>query len=73
MSLADVMGAMHLPVYAEIGLLVFVSLFIGVLVTVFSRKNRATFDRARFLPLEAESGEAADTRSGWERTTGRHG
>jgi cbb3-type cytochrome oxidase subunit 3 len=73
MSLADVMGAMHLPVYAEIGLLVFVGVFLGVLVTLFSRKNRATFDRARFLPLEGESSEAGDIHRGGERTTGRHG
>lgn len=70
MSLADVMSAMHLPVHAEVGLLVFVGLFAGVVASVLRRKNRATFERARFLPLEAEATDA-DGRT--ERTARRDG
>ena len=73
MSLSDIMGAMRLPLYAEVGLVVFVALFAGVLVSLFSRKNRAIFDRARFLPLEGDSIEAADADAGRERTTRHHG
>jgi cbb3-type cytochrome oxidase subunit 3 len=72
MSLSDIMGAMHVPLYAEVGLVVFVALFAGVLVNLFSRRNRAIFDRARFLPLEEDSIAATDAETGRERTTRHH-
>jgi cbb3-type cytochrome oxidase subunit 3 len=53
MSLTDVMSDANLHVWAEVALVIFVVLFIGVCVYVFSRRNRAKFDRASRLPLDA--------------------
>jgi cbb3-type cytochrome oxidase subunit 3 len=51
MKLAEIMSAAGLQVFAEIGLVMFLAIFAGVLVYTFTRKNRATFDRARLAPL----------------------
>jgi cbb3-type cytochrome oxidase subunit 3 len=45
------MSAAGLQVFAEIGLVLFVAIFCGVLAYTFARKNRATFDRARGAAL----------------------
>lgn len=51
MRLAEIMGASGLHVFAEIGLVLFLAIFAGVLVYTFNRRNRAAFDRARNAPL----------------------
>ena len=51
MRLAEIMSAAGLQVFAEVGLILFVVLFAGVLVYTFTRKNRAMFERARTAPL----------------------
>ena len=51
MRLGEIMSAAGLQVFAEIGLVLFVILFAGVLVYTFTRGNRATFERARTAPL----------------------
>ena len=61
MRLGEIMSAAGLQVFAEIGLVLFLAIFAGVVVYTFNRKNRATFDRARAAPLDdaprAERGE----------------
>ena len=52
MRLSEIMGAAGLQVFAEIGLVLFLLLFAGVLVYTFTKRNRATFDRARLAPLD---------------------
>jgi cbb3-type cytochrome oxidase subunit 3 len=52
MRLAEIMGAAGLQVFAEIGLVLFLILFAGVLVYTFTKRNRATFERARVAPLD---------------------
>ena len=52
MKLADVMGAAHLEIFAEVGLAIFVLAFATVLVTTFLRGNQAAFEQARHLPLD---------------------
>ena len=52
MGLGDVMSASGLHVFAEIGLVLFLALFAGVLIYVFARRNREKFERARSLPLD---------------------
>ena len=47
MSLADVMSAMRLHLFAEAALLLASASFVTVLVSVFLRRNRAPFERAR--------------------------
>lgn len=51
MRLSEIMSAAGLQVFAEIGLVLFVILFAGVLVYTFTKRNRATFERARTAPL----------------------
>ena len=52
MRLAEIMSAAGLQVFAEIGLVLFLAIFAGVLVYTFTRRNRATFERARTAPLD---------------------
>lgn len=51
MRLSDIMSNARLEIFAEIGLLMFVLIFAGVLIYTFSRRNKANFERARHLPL----------------------
>jgi cbb3-type cytochrome oxidase subunit 3 len=51
MRLSEIMSAAGLQIFAEIGLVMFVAIFAGVVVYTFTRRNRATFDRARTAPL----------------------
>ena len=51
MRLGEIMSAAGLQVFAEIGLVMFLAIFAGVVVYTFTRKNRATFERARTAPL----------------------
>jgi len=54
MKLSDVMsGATGLASYAEVALLVFVVVFLGVIIDLVKGGRR--FEGARFLPLEDES------------------
>jgi cbb3-type cytochrome oxidase subunit 3 len=52
MKLAEIMSAAGLQIFAEIGLVMFLAIFAGVVVYTFTRKNRAMFDRARTAPLD---------------------
>ena len=52
MSLTDMMGAFALQIFPEIGFVLFGSAFLAIAVTMFLRRNRPYFERARFLPLE---------------------
>ncbi len=52
MSLGDVMGGSGLSLFAEIGLLVAIAAFAAVAASLCLRRNRATYERARRLPLE---------------------
>jgi cbb3-type cytochrome oxidase subunit 3 len=52
MSLSDIMSGSGLHLFAEIGLVLFLLLFAGVLVYTFARRNRDTFERARHAPLD---------------------
>lgn len=52
MRLAEIMSAAGLQVFAEIGLVLFVAIFCGVLVYTFTKSNRAIFERARTAPLD---------------------
>ena len=56
MSLTDVMSAFALQVFPEVGLVLFGVAFLVIAVTMFLRRNRAYFERARFLPLEEDGG-----------------
>ncbi|HTV24112.1 MAG TPA: hypothetical protein VMG12_35715 [Polyangiaceae bacterium] len=55
MRLSDVMSAMQLGSYAEVALMLFMAAFIAIGVNVFLRRNAATFEHARHLPLDPEA------------------
>ena len=56
MSLTDVMSGFGLHLFAEVGLVLFAAAFLAIVVTTFLRRNRAAYERARYLPLEDEPG-----------------
>jgi hypothetical protein len=57
MSLTDVMSAFALQVFPEVGFVLFGAAFLVVAATMLLRRNRAYFERGRFLPLEEDGGE----------------
>jgi hypothetical protein len=57
MKLSDIMSAMHLEVYAEVALLIFLCVFLLVLAQVLRGKNEH-WQRARFMALEESEPEA---------------
>lgn len=52
MKLSDVVSGLHLPIFAEVPLLVFMGIFVGVAVHLLS--NRDQFARIGALPLRDE-------------------
>ena len=52
MSLSEIMSQSGLEGYAEVGLVLFLAIFAGVLGYTFRRRNQARFDRARRMPLD---------------------
>ncbi|HEX7454386.1 MAG TPA: hypothetical protein VF294_18970 [Polyangiaceae bacterium] len=60
MKLSDVMSAMHMTIYAELPLLIFVGVFIGVALHLLQGPQH--FEAMRSLPLDEE-----DSNEGRER------
>ena len=52
MKLSDVVSAMHLTIYAEVPLLIFMGVFIGVCLSLLRRDNE--LEQVARLPLENE-------------------
>ena len=52
MKLSDVVSSMHLTIYAEVPLLIFMGVFIGVCLSLLRREDE--LERAARLPLENE-------------------
>lgn len=52
MKLSDVVSAMHLPIFAEVPLVIFMGIFVGVTLHLLS--SREKFARIGALPLEDE-------------------
>ncbi len=55
MSISDVVSGLGIAVYPIIGLILFMSVFVGVLLRVTSRGRGTELDRAALLPLADES------------------
>lgn len=68
MRLTDIMSAMHLGTYAEVGLVLFMAAFCAITVNAFRRGNARAWERARHLPLDVED-LAADPHTSREATT----
>lgn len=56
MKLSDVVSALHLPIFAEVPLLVFMGIFIGVAVHLLGGKSQLT--EMSTLPLRDERARA---------------
>lgn len=54
MRLSDIMGAADLAIYAEVGLVLFLLAFAGVIVRVCSPRNDQEHNEALMMPLEDE-------------------
>ena len=52
MTLSELVSALRLHLWAEIALVLFLALFLGVLVYAFGRKRGEVFEKARHLPLD---------------------
>lgn len=51
MRLTDIMSGLNLSIYPQIALVIFVAIFTGVLIRVFSRSRKGEFERAANMPL----------------------
>lgn len=51
MKLSDIMGQMGLASYAEVGLVIFLAVFVLVAIKTFSRAEVSLQEEARRLPL----------------------
>ncbi len=58
MRLTDIMSGLNLSIYPQIALVIFVAVFTGMLIRVFSRSRSSEFERAANLPLH-EDGDIA--------------
>lgn len=59
MKLSDVMSAANLAVYAEVGLLIFLVVFLAVCVRVLWPGQKAYFEELAGIPLGDEVGARA--------------
>ncbi len=59
MKLSDVVSAMHMSIYAEVPLLVFLGIFIGVAIHLY--ENKDGFSEVSRLPLERENARRSET------------
>lgn len=55
MRMSDVMSGLDLAIYPIIALLLFLSVFVGVVLRVTGRSRRSELSRAALLPLAAEA------------------
>ncbi|HEY0462814.1 MAG TPA: cbb3-type cytochrome c oxidase subunit 3 [Polyangiaceae bacterium] len=58
MKLSDVMSAMHVSIFAQVPLLVFFGIFVGVVLHLMQGKS--AFEHVRRLPLEEQKGEGGN-------------
>jgi cbb3-type cytochrome oxidase subunit 3 len=54
------MSASGLQLFAEIGLVMFLAIFAGVLAYTFAPGNRSRFERSKQLPFDEDRVEAGD-------------
>ena len=54
MRLSDIMSAAGLSFYAEVALALFMFAFALVALSVVARRNRSTWEQARWLPLSED-------------------
>ena len=70
MRLSDVMSNMNLTSFAEIGLVLFFLVFVGIVIYTFLKRNRKKYEEASMLPLEDDA-SPLDDKHDTSRTGGR--
>ncbi len=53
--LRDIMGAAGLSIFAKVGLVLFVVVFVALVLYLFVTRGSPHWERARYLPLEDDS------------------
>lgn len=66
MRLIDILRGEGTPIYALIGLVIAIVGFVGVVVYLLLRRNRATFNRGRMMPLDDDEAQTHRAREGQE-------
>ncbi len=54
MRLSEIMSSFKLASYAEIGLIIFLAVFVAVVVRVMSKRHQAEYEAASLMPLDDE-------------------
>lgn len=73
MRLTDIMSGLHLSIYPQIALVIFVAIFTGVLIRVFSKSRKNEFERAANLPLNEDGDIAPDIQDTLRNTLHKEG
>jgi cbb3-type cytochrome oxidase subunit 3 len=62
-KLSDVMSAMGLSLYAEVALVIFFLVFVGIVAELAFRRRSPVWEHARRLPLDDGESEPFDSES----------
>lgn len=61
MRMSDIVSSLGLSTFPILGMLLFLSVFIGILINVTRRHRRAELDAAAYLPLADDQSSPATT------------
>ncbi|MBX3316714.1 MAG: hypothetical protein KF902_07615 [Phycisphaeraceae bacterium] len=61
MSLSDIMGNMDLSVYPQIGLVIFLAVFAGVVIRIFSKRHAHEWKQHASLPISEPARVTTET------------
>ncbi len=64
MRLSDIMSRMGLASYAEVGLIIFLAVFVAVVIHVYRKGNQAQWEHASMLPLDDDYAPVRNPRTG---------
>ena len=73
MRLTDIMSGLNLSIYPQIALVIFITVFAGVLLRVFSRSRNSEFERAAHLPLNEDGDSAPELQTPSQTTLQKRG
>jgi len=65
--LRDIMGAAGLSIFAQVSLILFFLVFLGLVLYLFARRGSAHWEQARYLPLhddDPQQGRSIDSSDG---------
>ena len=69
MKLSDVMSAADLAIYAEVGLVLFLAAFVGVVVRVLWPGHDDDFDQALMIPFTEKPARSSEEQSPFFKPT----